>query len=85
MPLVSAEWKRYTISAAGGAALTLVAAVVWSMDVRADAKKALDTTTDHEARIRSLERGMADITALKEQMGEVRADVKELIRRTPPR
>lgn len=85
MSLASGEWKRYTLSAAGGAAIVLVGAVVWSMDVRADAKQALTATADHEVRIRAIERSIADLAALKDQLSEVRSDVKELIRRTPPK
>lgn len=74
------SWARYTATAALGASTTLVGITLAFGDVKRDAADAKKGVEQHEPRIQSVER----ITDRWDRdLPEMRADVKELLRRIP--
>lgn len=76
------NWARSTLTAAVGFGAGVFAVAIAFADVRALATNAKGATDDHEVRIRSLESHSADLRALKDQVVELRADIKVLLQRT---
>ena len=81
------DWAKAIGTFAGGIAAGAFGAGMFMGDLRTTATGASEGVKAHELRISTLEREAAAreeaFRSLKEQMAEVRADVKELLRRTP--
>lgn len=80
------DWAKAVGTFGLGIASGAFGAGMFMSDIKSTATVASDGVKAHELRISSLEREAAAreeaFRALKEQVAEVRADVKELLRRT---
>lgn len=95
-PMPDREWLRNTAAAVAGALSVVVVGVLAFGDVRSNAKRSLEELVDirtHsaslEARLRSAETALAtqksELDGFRASLREVRDDVKELLRRIPPK
>lgn len=95
-PTPAREWIRNTLAAASGALAVVVTGVLAFGDVKRNASDALQACGDIriiysalEVRLRAAETSLAtqhsELESLRTSLREVRDDVKELLRRVPPK
>ncbi len=75
-------WVRSIVSGTLAGGVILAGVVIAFGDVRHDASDAKAGFADHDPRLRRLE---SIVDRMDRDVSEMRTDVKELLRRTPPR
>lgn len=82
----ASEWMRYTLTALAGAAAVLVTGTLTFGDVRRDAADAKQATDNLAPRVDRLEVEVrVDGVNIERRLVGIESDVKELLRRVPPK